>query len=186
MPDSAQKKGDTLPQSLFKGSHMDIPPRFIIHESSHWFVNHPMDSALPGYLMLSAKQMAKALAALTAQALAELGALQARTQQAMKTHLRPQRLYMSRFGHDAGYTIHFHFIPIYSWIEALFWQDDRYRSLDAFGSFGSSVPRTDGAKLTLFVWREFCERPDPPVVRGPCIDQTIKLLRKVLAGSEYC
>ena len=159
---------------------MDIPPRFIIYESSHWVVNHRIDSALPGYLMLCAKQMTNSLAALPEQALAELGALQARAQQAIETYLHPQRLYISRFGHGAGYSIHFHFIPIYSWIETLFWQDDRYRSLQTFGSASDTLLQTDGAELTLFVWREFCERPDPPLVQGPSIDQTINALRKML------
>lgn len=165
---------------------MDIPPRFIIHESAHWVVNHRTDSALPGYLMLSAKQMTNSLAALPAQALAELGALQARTQQAIETYLQPRHLYIGRFGHDAGYSIHFHFIPIYAWIETLFWQDDRYRSLQAFGSVGNTVLQTDGAELTLFVWREFCKRPDPPLVQGPPIEQAINALRKVFTRSESC
>lgn len=165
---------------------MTIPPRFTIHESPYWVVNHRMDSALPGYVMLSAKQMTNSLAELGPQALAELGALQASIQQAIETLLYPQRLYISRFGHEAGYSIHFHFIPIYPWIETLFWQDERYRSLQAFGSLDNAVSQTDGAELTLFVWREFCERPDPPSVHGPSVDQTIDMLREALAGSVVC
>jgi diadenosine tetraphosphate (Ap4A) HIT family hydrolase len=163
---------------------MEIPPRFIIHESQHWIVNHRLDSALPGYLMLGAKQMTNSLAALPAQALAELGVLQAKIQSVMEKHLHPRRLYISRFGHDAGCAIHFHFIPIYPWIETLFWQDDRYRSLQAFGSLASTNVQTDGAELTLFVWREFCERPDPPTVQGLSVDQTISILRRDFADSE--
>lgn len=142
-----------------------------------------MDSALPGYVMLSAKQITNSLAALGPQALAELGALQASIQQAIEALLHPRRLYISRFGHEAGYSIHFHFIPIYPWIETLFWQDDRYRMLQAFGSLDNAVSQTDGAELTLFVWREFCERPDPPAVSGPSVDQAINMLRIALAGS---
>lgn len=118
---------------------MDIPPRFIICESPHWIVNHRMDSALPGYIMLSAKKMTNSLAALGPQALAELGALQGSIQQAIEAILHPQRLYISRFGHETGYSIHFHFIPIYPWIEILFWQDERYRTLQAFGSLDNAV-----------------------------------------------
>jgi diadenosine tetraphosphate (Ap4A) HIT family hydrolase len=165
---------------------VNIPPRFTIHESPHWVVNHRMDSALPGYVMLRAKQMTNSLAALGPQALAELGALQASIQQAIETLLHPKRLYICRFGHEAGYSIHFHFIPIYPWIETLFWPDERYRSLQAFGSLDNAVSQTDGAELTLFVWREFCERPDSPSVHGPSVDQTIDLLRKALAGSVVC
>jgi diadenosine tetraphosphate (Ap4A) HIT family hydrolase len=107
----------------------------------------------------------------------------ARLQQAIETLLHPQRWCISRFGHEAGYSIHFHFIPIYPWIETPFWQDERYKSLQAFGSLDNAASQTDGAELTLFVWREFCERPDPPSVHGPSVDQTIDMLRKALAGS---
>jgi len=156
---------------------MDIPPRFIIDESAHWRINHRINSALPGYLMLSAKHMTYSLAALPAEALAELGPLQARIQASIETHLQPKRLYIGRFGHDAGHSIHFHFIPIYAWVEALFWSDERYRVLQDFGSLDTALPQTDGAELTLFVWREFCERPDPPTVEGPSVEQVIAMLR---------
>jgi diadenosine tetraphosphate (Ap4A) HIT family hydrolase len=137
-----------------------------------------MDSALPGYLMLSAKMMTNSLASLPAEALAELGVLQARIQQTIETRLQPKRLYIGRFGHDAGYSIHFHFIPIYHWVEALFWRDDRYRLLQTFGTIESDSPQTDGAELTLFVWREFCERLDPPPVQGSSVDWVIAALRE--------
>ena len=157
---------------------MNISPRFVVHESEHWIINHRMDSALPGYLMLNAKMMTNSLASLPAEALAELGVLQARIQQTIETRLQPKRLYIGRFGHDAGHSIHFHFIPIYHWVEALFWRDDRYRLLQTFGSIENESPQTDGAELTLFVWREFCERPDPPPVQGPSVDQVIAILRE--------
>lgn len=156
---------------------MDISPRFIIHESPYWIINQRMDSALPGYLMLSAKEVTNSLAALPAEALAELGTLQSKIQASIEAHLQPKRLYIGRFGHEAGYSIHFHFIPIYHWVEALFWSDDRYRLLQTFGSLDSNVPRTDGAELTFFVWREFCERRDPPLIEGPSIDRVISTLR---------
>ncbi|MFJ2983239.1 MULTISPECIES: HIT family protein [unclassified Pseudomonas] len=157
---------------------MDIPPHLIIHESRYWMLNHRMDSALPGYLMLSAKQMTNALADLPLEAQVELGVLQASVQKAIEHHLQPKRLYISRFGHEAGFSIHFHFIPVYPWVEAMFWEDERYRSLQAFGSLESALPQTDGAELTLFVWREFCERPDPPPFQGPSVDNVIATLRK--------
>ena len=156
---------------------MDIAPRFMIRDSLHWTVNHRMDSALPGYVMLSAKQVTNSLAALPREALAELGVLQARIQQSIEACLQPARLYIGRFGHEAGYSIHFHFIPIYPWVEAMFWDDDRYRLLQTFGSIASPLPQTDGAELMLFVWREFCERPDPPPVQGPSVEEVVATLR---------
>lgn len=80
---------------------MNVPQRFIIHESEYWTINHRMDSALPGYLMLSAKQMKNTLAALPTEALAELGMLQARIQQAMDDLLRPKRVYIGRLSISA-------------------------------------------------------------------------------------
>ncbi|MHC6225109.1 HIT family protein [Pseudomonas sp. X10] len=160
---------------------MDIPPRFIIHESKYWLINHRMDSALPGYLMLGAKQMTNSLAALSTEALAELGVLQARIQKAIEDDLQPKRLYIGRFGHDAGHSIHFHFIPVYPWVEALFWRDDRYRLLQTFSSIDSAAQQTDGAELMLFVWREFCEHPDPPQIQGPSVDRVIAALREKFA-----
>jgi diadenosine tetraphosphate (Ap4A) HIT family hydrolase len=160
---------------------MEIPARLIIHESKHWTINHRIDTALPGYLMLSAKQMTSSLAALPAEALAELGVWQAKIQQHVEAHLQPKRLYIGRFGHDSGCSIHFHFIPIYAWVEAMFWRDESYRLLETFGSLDSTPPQTDGAELTLFVWREFCERPNPPPVQGPSIENVITLLRSKFA-----
>lgn len=161
---------------------MDIPPRFVIHETRHWLINHRVDSALPGYLMLGAKSMSPSLAALPTEALAELGGLQATLQTTLDEHLQPRHLYIGRFGHQAGHSIHFHFIPVYPWVEALFWSDDRYRLLQTFGSLPDNALQADGAELMLYVWREFCERPDPPPVQGPGVDEVIATLRSALRG----
>jgi diadenosine tetraphosphate (Ap4A) HIT family hydrolase len=159
---------------------MDVPSRLMIYESMHWVINHRVDSALPGYVMLSAKQMTNSLAALPTEALAELGVLQTGIQSAIEAFLQPKRLYIGRFGHEAGHSIHFHFIPVHAWVEAMFWKDERYRLLQTFGSIDSTLPQTDGAELTLFIWREFCERPDPPPIQGPSVDQVIGTLRRAL------
>ena len=49
--------------------------------------------------------------------------------------------------------IHFHVIPIYDWVEELFWKDARYRPLENFRRW-SGRNRNRGAEVTLFVWRE--------------------------------
>lgn len=161
---------------------MDIAARFIIHQTRHWTLNHRVNSALPGYLMLGARQPTTSLASLPVQAQVELGSLMALTQHVLEDQLQPTRLYISRYGHDAGHSIHFHFIPIYCWVEALFWEDERYRLLESFD--GGQRPRlqTDGAELTLFVWREFCERPEPPAIQGPSVDESIASLRRAFAS----
>lgn len=156
---------------------MPLAPRFILHETSHWAVNHHMASALPGYLMLGSKAHVHSLAQLSEPALAEMGGLMAKIQHVLETQLNPKWLYISRFGHDPRYPIHFHFIPVYHWVEELFWKDARYRLLETFGTHENAQSLTDGAELTLFIWREFGESLTPPAIQGPSISQVIEGLR---------
>ena len=156
---------------------MKIPHRFHVVETDGWLVNHRMNSALPGYLMISSKTDTNDLFDLPEGALEELGPLLAIAQKALKQDLHAQRVYIGRYGHSPGYPIHFHVIPIYDWVEELFWKDDRYRLLQSFAE-GPGETATDGAELTLFVWREFCERAEPPQISGPSIFETIALLQE--------
>lgn len=159
-----------------------IPYRFRILETEHWLLNHRMDCALPGYLMLGSANPADDLSDLPNEALISLGPLLERAQRLMQSKLRPARIYTGRFGHTAGYPIHFHLIPIYTWVETLFWSDPRYRALEAFGENGKAN-ETDGAELTLYVWREFCESRKPPPVEGPAVEEVVTILRSALSGS---
>lgn len=110
-------------------------------------------------------------------ALVSLGVVLAKAQRTLQSVLRPSRVYVGRFGHSSGYPVHFHIIPIYEWVEKQFWKDSRYRVLETF-SESSNDKATDGAELTFFVWREFCERPDPPPIHGPSVMQVIVVLRE--------
>lgn len=111
--------------------------------------------------------------------------LLARAQSLMVQTLAPERLYISRYGHSAGYPIHFHLIPVYDWLEKQFWADSRYRALEMFANPAKSETRTDGAELTLFIWREFGERTHPPTIPGRTIAQVVSLLRKAFAAHPY-
>ncbi|MDD1015081.1 HIT family protein [Pseudomonas rubra] len=157
---------------------MEIPSSHIIQQTEHWVLNHHLASALPGYLMLGPTCGASSLADLAPAALAELGGLLASTQRVMEAMLEPKWLYISRYGHMPGLPLHFHFIPVYPWVEALFWQDERYRLLQAFAGTDCPATATDGAELTLFIWREFGESPTPPAVEGPSVGQVIERLRR--------
>ncbi|AGS20820.1 HIT family hydrolase protein [Rhizobium etli bv. mimosae str. Mim1] len=158
---------------------LQIPERFHVAETHGWLVNHRMNAALPGYLMISSKTDTNDLSELSEAALRELGPLLATAQDLLKRKLGAQRVYIGRYGHSPGYPIHFHVIPIYDWVEELFWKDSRYRVLQNFGDRPGETP-TDGAELTLFVWREFCERTEPPRVQGRSVFQTIELLREAM------
>ncbi|WP_448651874.1 HIT family protein [Pseudomonas fluorescens] len=160
---------------------MQIDPAFILHETKHWRLNHHLASKLPGYLMLGAKAPIDSLAAMPAAALAELGGLLANTQRVIEAQLQPKWLYISRYGHMPGFPLHFHFIPVYDWVEQAFWQDERYRLLQNFGSQDLAQTLTDGAELTLFVWREFGESLAPPAIRGDSVERVIERLRAALS-----
>ena len=157
---------------------MEISSRFSIYETNDWLLSHRMDCALPGYLMLSAKFGSDALAQLPREALVSLGPLLAASQGAMKQLFQPKWSYVGRYGHTAGLPIHFHLMPVYDWVEKLFWRDPRYRGLQNFAS--RSAELTDGAELTLFIWREFCERPDPPQIEGPTVEEAIEMMRQAM------
>ncbi|WP_455884450.1 HIT family protein [Pseudomonas spelaei] len=156
---------------------MQIDPAYILLETEHWLLNHHLATHLPGYLMLGAKAPVDALADMPDAALAELGGLLAKTQRVMQAHLKPKHLYISRYGHMPGFPLHFHFIPVYDWVEDSFWQDARYRRLQDLGLQPLGHPLTDGAELTLFVWREFGESPTPALIQGPSVGQVVDSLR---------
>jgi hypothetical protein len=68
-----------------------------------------------------------------------------------------------------------------------FFSDPRYRALKNFDRHpaGTEVTdETDGAELTLYIWREFCENPVPPRVSGPSIHEVVERLKVCLATPE--
>jgi diadenosine tetraphosphate (Ap4A) HIT family hydrolase len=160
-------------------STLEIPARLRVLESEHWLISHRMDSALPGYLMVGSRTVTDDLSALPMSALSALGPLLARMQYALQCILKAHRVYIGRYGHTPGYPIHFHVIPIYDWVENLFWKDARYRALEDFAEFPGAMA-TDGAELTFFVWREFCERSVPPPIEGPSVSQAVELIKQAL------
>jgi len=152
------------------------PSQLVILQTVHWVLGHRTDSALPGYLMLGARMPTNDLSLMPAEALAQLGALLARAQKALNTVLEPDHLYIGRYGHMAGHSLHFHIIPVCGWVKQRFFGDPRYRVLRNFDQ-PSAAGATDGAELTLYVWREFCENPVPPPISGPPIHDVVERLK---------
>jgi diadenosine tetraphosphate (Ap4A) HIT family hydrolase len=155
------------------------PDALLILRTRHWSLNHRADSALPGYLMLGARMPTNELALMPPAALTELGPLFASAQKGLQQLLNPDHLYIGRYGHMAGHALHFHLIPICGWVKQSFFADPRYRVLQAL-SQSSAAAETDGAEMTLYVWREFCENPRPPVVSGPSIGEVVEQMRALV------
>jgi diadenosine tetraphosphate (Ap4A) HIT family hydrolase len=166
--------------------HFEPPKHLVILETEHWVLNHRVDSTLPGYLMLGARAPTNDLSVMRPEALAERGTLLARAQDALNATLQPEHLYIGRYGHTAGHALHFHIIPIGGWVEHCFFSDPRYRVLQSFyqpSDGGDAAGETDGAELTLYVWREFCENPHPPPISGPPIREVVERLKAFLSRS---
>lgn len=152
----------------------------LLFETEHWIVEQRPDAALPGYLLMSAKQNTTHLWELDPMALAEMGGHLARVQKLMMEVLKPTYLYIGRYGHMKGPSFHFHFIPIYDWVVEGFLKDERYRDLKQFQyrSDGAFAERQfDASELQLYVWREFCESPTPPQIKGPSVLEAMEKLK---------
>ena len=147
-----------------------IPPEeMIVHETAHWRVNHRVGCLVPGYLMVGAKSPdAIELSDLTVAAQREIGSILAQATRILRADLGAERVYVGRYGHDAGYTVHFHVIPVYPWIVSAFHADSRYES----------GPNPDGANLTLFIWREYCETSSPRPCPAPSVAEAIGTIRR--------
>jgi diadenosine tetraphosphate (Ap4A) HIT family hydrolase len=165
--------------------NFEPPEHLVVLQTQHWVLNHRVDSTLPGYLMLGSRARANDLSMMRTEALLELGTLLARAQTALNAILEPEHLYIGRYGHMAGHALHFHVIPICSWVTRSFFGDPRYRVLQNFyqpADDGVAVDETDGAELTLYVWREFCENPNPPAISGPAVAEVVERLKVFMAA----
>jgi diadenosine tetraphosphate (Ap4A) HIT family hydrolase len=152
----------------------------VVLQTDDWVISHRADCALPGYLMVGARTSTSELFQLPPRALSELGTLLASAQLALNKILNPEHLYIGRYGHMAGYSIHFHVIPVCRWVKQTFFMDPRYRILQQLSD--TSCPgETDGAELTLFIWREFCESRKPPAMCGPDVSEVVRTLRTLMA-----
>ncbi|MCE0521437.1 MAG: HIT family protein [Methylacidiphilales bacterium] len=158
-----------------------VPDHLVVKETEYWIINHRIDSKLPGYLMVGSRMETTNLFDLPNSALAELGLLLSSAQKALADLLHPEHIYVGRYGHQKGHSIHFHVIPIYSWVKEAFTADSRYGVLKSFYTPGASNSDYDGAELTLYVWREFCESKNPPQGYGPSVSETIGLLKERLS-----
>lgn len=139
----------------------------LIHETEYWRLKHRPDSKLPGYLILVSKdEDADSLSDLHPAALAELGLLQARATEALEARLEARLVYVCRWGHQPGYTPHFHIVPLCDWVEEAYAADSRWPE-----------ENPDGPVYFTYITRAFIEYNDPPEVKGLSVEDVVKLLR---------
>jgi diadenosine tetraphosphate (Ap4A) HIT family hydrolase len=122
------------------------------------------------------------LSVLRPEALAKLGTLPANAQKALNALLRPEHLYIGRYGRTAGHALHFHLIPICGWVKQLFFDNPRYRVLRTISRHSGALDadEADGAELTLYVWREFCESPAAPPISRPSVHEVVERLKVLM------
>lgn len=158
------------------------PTELVVGETEHWIINHRVGARLPGYLMIGSRAATTNLSEIAPEGLRELGVLMALAQQALRELFAPEQIYLGRYGHMAGHSIHFHVIPIHACVKRAFLADARYRVLDSFNTPGVERSDVDGAEMTLFVWRELCESKTPPPAEGPEIPEAVRQLRTWMTG----
>lgn len=162
----------------------------IVNETDHWIINHRVDSLLPGYFMVGSRIETNRLSDLPESALTELGIHLSKLQQILIDLFAPPHFYIGRYGHMAGHSIHFHVIPIYDWVAQAFARGERYRVLHQFYTpdvyDSGSDAAFDGAEMTLYIWREFCESRNPPEIIGPSVQEVIKLVRDKIGLTRRC
>lgn len=68
---------------------MLIPESMMIKKTKYWIINHRINSALPGYIMMSSQYHGKALYELPNAALQEMGILISKIDKALRNILHP-------------------------------------------------------------------------------------------------
>ena len=133
--------------------------------------------------MLSPVSAASEFHDLSEPALSELGSVIAKATQSIKACYNPDYIFTSRYGVIPGLSLHFHIIPIYTWIRDLLQSHPRYRCLDSLYNpdYGTTP---DAADFTLFIWREFIEARPPLAAEHFSLAETVAALRSQIEESE--
>jgi diadenosine tetraphosphate (Ap4A) HIT family hydrolase len=87
-------------------------PRGSIVTTKHWRAAHALNTSLPGWLVLVAREHVTALDALDAEGHAELGTLLGQLSQALRTLTRCEKTYIMQFSETPGHHhLHVHLVP---------------------------------------------------------------------------
>lgn len=87
-----------------------IAPGGIIFKTKYWSCDHAFDILLPGFLVLKTNRHIESIANLNKKEAEEFGSVLLKITQAMDKVLRPERIYVLRYGEVVRH-VHFWLIP---------------------------------------------------------------------------
>lgn len=87
-----------------------VSPGGIILETKYWSCDHAFDVPLPGFLILKTNRHTESITKLTADEARELGLLLLKITKVIDTVLKPERIYVLRFGEVVRH-VHFWLLP---------------------------------------------------------------------------
>lgn len=104
-------------------------PGGVIHEGSHWLVEHCVGPLGVGTLLVKSKRHVTRVAELTEEEAAELGPLLRRTAAALDRLLAPEQVYTWLFSHAGAQPVHIHYVV----------QPATREAMDEFGEYGPQL-----------------------------------------------
>lgn len=85
-------------------------PGGVIHESTHWFVEHTVGPLGVGTLILKPKRHLTRVSELTEDEAAELGPLLVRSAAVVDELVNPEQVYIGLWSHAGGTPVHIHYV----------------------------------------------------------------------------
>ncbi len=104
-------------------------PGGVIHESSHWLVEHCVGPLGVGTLLVKAKRHVTRVSELTEEEAAELGPLLRQTAATVDRLLTPEQVYTWLFSHAGAQPVHIHYVV----------QPATREAMDEFGEYGPQL-----------------------------------------------
>ena len=141
-----------------------IPAELVIYENEYWIVNHRVDSAYAGYLMVTSKSEASELTDLCSGALEALGLVLTRVEKLLQVTFSPYKVVFSKLGFSKGFNCHFHAVPV---------KESVFDKIRKHHNYTNDEP--DGLDVMLFINREYCENQDPKIVKAVVTDSIAKI-----------
>jgi len=136
----------------------------VVWTTNQWAVNQRRDCELPGYLIVGAKDKnASNFTDLSTEAWAELGPVLAKVTSAPQSYFAPRSIYIGRYGHASGFSVHFHVVTVHPWIAEA--------AADIHGEL-------DGPEMMLYVSESFTDRDENAVLESEFPRKTLEDLRE--------